>query len=90
MSRRNWSSQLEDAKPHPYGSVVAHILAGEEQKRRSSIESLNRRVEDTLYWNRAHSVGARAQEADLLGFGVGLNALSWSRHRQGQPVASAA
>jgi hypothetical protein len=32
----------------------------------------------------------RAQEADLLGFGLGLNALSWSRHRQGQSVASAA
>jgi hypothetical protein len=50
-------------------------------RRRNEAESLNRGIEDSLYWRRAHSVGAVAQEADLLGFALGLNALSWHRHR---------
>jgi hypothetical protein len=45
---------------------------------------------DTLYWRRAHSVGHRAQDADLLGFALGMNALSWHRHRKRKDSAAAA
>ena len=59
-------------------------------RRRNDAESLNRAVEDSFYWMRAPSVGAIAQEADLLGFGLGLNSLSWHRHRKRQAVSAAA
>jgi hypothetical protein len=44
----------------------------------------------TLHWRRAHSVGHTAQDSDLLGFGLGMNALSWHRHRKrnGMPAAA--
>jgi hypothetical protein len=47
-------------------------------------------LEDTLYWRRAHSVGDVAQEADLLGFALGLNALTQHRHRKRRPASAAA
>jgi hypothetical protein len=44
----------------------------------------------TLHWRRAHSVGHTAQDSDLLRFGLGMNALSWHRHRRrnGMPAAA--
>ncbi len=59
-------------------------------RRRNDAESLNRGIEDSLYWTRAHSVGAPAQEADLIGFALGLNALSWHRHYKRQTLAAVA
>ncbi len=59
-------------------------------RRRNDAESLNRGIEDSFYWTRAHSVGAVAQEADLFGFGLGLNALTWHRHRKRRSLAQAA
>jgi hypothetical protein len=58
--------------------------------RRNDAESLNRHLQDTMYWGRAHSVGQVGQDADLLGFGMGLNALTWHRHRKRSlsPVAA--
>ena len=50
--------------------------------RRNDAESLNKYLEDTLDRGRAHSVGALAQDADLLGFGLGLNALTWFRNQE--------
>lgn len=58
-------------------------------RRRNDVESLNRGIEDSLYWSRAHSVGAVAQEADLLGFALGLNALSRYRHRKREAARAA-
>ena len=58
--------------------------------RRVDAESVNRGLSDTLYWRRAHSVGHTAQDSDLLGFGLGMNALSWHRHRKRAGVANAA
>jgi len=58
--------------------------------RRNDAESINRALEDTLYWGRAHSVGRVAQEADLLGFGLSMNALSWHRHRKRKEASAAA
>jgi hypothetical protein len=59
-------------------------------RRRNDAESLNRGLEDTLYWGRAHSAGHVAQEADLLGFALGVNALSWHRHRKRRPDSAVA
>jgi hypothetical protein len=58
--------------------------------RRVDAESVNRKLSDTLYWRRAHSVGHVAQDADLLGFGLGMNALSWHRHRKRDGLPEAA
>lgn len=58
-------------------------------RRRNDVESLNRGIEDSLYWSRAHSVGAVAQEADLLGFAIGLNALTRHRHRKREAARAA-
>ncbi|MEX1100809.1 MAG: hypothetical protein WD739_01275 [Actinomycetota bacterium] len=44
--------------------------------RRSDAESINRHLEDTLYLNRAHSVGMLRQEADLLGFALSVKAMT--------------
>ena len=62
---------------------------------RADAESINRALEDTLYWNRAHSVGHLRQEADLLGFALMVNSLtiaraSRSRGREGRRVADSA
>jgi hypothetical protein len=59
-------------------------------RRRNDAESINRALEDTFYWGRAHSVGHIAQDADLLGFGLGMNALSWHRHRKRSGLTAAA
>jgi hypothetical protein len=58
--------------------------------RRKDIESINRGLEDTMYLNRAHSVGHVAQQADLLGFALMTNALSLHRHRKRQGAEAAA
>ena len=58
--------------------------------RRVDAESVNRSLSDTLYWRRAHSVGHTAQDADLFGFGLGMNALSWHRYRKRGDLSAAA
>jgi len=47
--------------------------------RRADAESLNRHLEDTLYLNRAHSVGHFQQLSDLLGFALLVNACTRAR-----------
>jgi hypothetical protein len=47
--------------------------------RRADTESLNRYVEDTLYLNRAHSVGHLQQLSDLLGLALLVNACTLAR-----------
>jgi len=46
---------------------------------RADAESINRHVEDTLYLNRAHSVGHLGQLLDMLAFGLMVNARTWDR-----------
>jgi hypothetical protein len=58
--------------------------------RRGDAESINRALEDTLYWNRAHSVGHLRQEADMLGFALMVNSLTLARQRARERVATAA
>ena len=52
-------------------------------------DPLNKTLEDTLDHGRAHSVGAVAQDTDLLGFGLGLNALTWFRNQKRQRARAA-
>jgi hypothetical protein len=57
--------------------------------RRSDAESINRALEDTLFLNRAHSVGRHRQEADLLGYSLMVNAITRARHRDSRrPLAA--
>ncbi len=58
--------------------------------RRGDAESINRALEDTPSWNRAHSVGHIRQEADMLGFALMVNSLTLARHRARERVAAAA
>ena len=58
--------------------------------RRSDSESINRALEDTLYLNRAHSVGHARQHVNLLGYAIMVNSLALHEHRQRQRLASAA
>ncbi len=58
--------------------------------RRADAESINRALEDTLYWNRAHSVGHLRQTADLLGFALMVNSLTLAKHRAREAVKAAA
>ena len=57
---------------------------------RGDAETINRLLEDTLYWNRAPSVGHLRQEADLLGFALMVNSLTLARHRACEAVKAAA
>ena len=57
--------------------------------RRADAESINRALEDTLYWNR-DSVGHLRQEADLLDFALMVNSLTLARHRAREAAKAAA
>ena len=58
--------------------------------RRNDAESINRGLEDTLYLGRAHSVGHVGQQADLLGFALMVNAITYARHRAREHIDDAA
>lgn len=58
--------------------------------RRADSESLNRVIENRLYWNRAHSVGYRGQLFDLICLGRLLNATTKARHRARAPLVAQA
>lgn len=63
---------------------------GTAQCRRGDAESGNRQLEDTLYINRAHSVGHLRQQLDLIGFGIMINAIAYGRHRAREGIARVA
>ena len=58
--------------------------------RRSDSESINRGLEDTLYLNRAHSVGHARQHVNLLGYALMVNSLALQEHRRRKKLAPAA
>ena len=58
--------------------------------KRNNAETLNSTLKRALPSGRAHSVGRVAQEADLLGFQLGLNALASHRHRKRKTASKAA
>ena len=57
---------------------------------RSDAESINRGLEDTLFLNRAGSLGWRRQRLELLGYALLVNSLTLARHRAREPVPIAA
>ena len=58
--------------------------------RRSDSESINRGLEDTLYLNRAHSVGHARQHLNLLGYALMVNSLALHEHRRRRKLPAAA
>ena len=58
--------------------------------RREDIESINRGLKDSLHLGKAHSIGHLAHEVDLLGWALGVNALTWFRLQKKKAVATAA
>jgi hypothetical protein len=44
--------------------------------RRSDAEAANREIENSLYLKRAHSLGARRQLFDLIGYALAQNSLA--------------
>src|SRR5512134_2602920 len=71
-------NRAEVLRPIPWSDEDFDTL----YNRRSDTESTNRTLENTLYWQRAHSVGHVRQEVDWLGFGILENALTAVRHRE--------
>jgi hypothetical protein len=56
--------------------------------RRNDAESINRRVVDSLYLGRAHSVGHLRQQANLLGYALMVNSLAlFTAGRPAPPTA---
>jgi len=70
--------RAENLRPIPPGDRVFEDHFG---PKRGDAESGNRQLEDTLYINRAHSVGHLRQQLDLIGFGIMINAIAYGRHR---------
>ena len=58
--------------------------------RRADIESLNRWIEDRLYWNRSHSVGYRGTLFDLLCYARLTNAITKGKYRAASTEAYSA
>jgi hypothetical protein len=60
--------------------------------RRNDAESINRHLEDTLWLNRAHSVGHARQHLNLLGYAICVNAIAVAEHhhrrRRTEPTAA--
>jgi hypothetical protein len=51
-------------------------------RRRNDAESINRGLEDTLYLGRAHSLGHRRQQLNLLGYALMVNSIALGEHRR--------
>lgn len=86
QDERRGLNRAEHLRAIPPGDVNFRRL----NRKRNDAESINRGLQDTFYWRRSPSVGHVAQEADLLGFGLGLNALSMHRHRKRRDVPATA
>ena len=71
-------SRLDD-RPYPYDPAGG-----------ADSESLNRSLEDTLFLGRAHSLGWRRQQVEMLGWALMVNALTMARHRAAGGLQAAA
>jgi hypothetical protein len=60
--------------------------------RRNDAESINRHLEDTLWLNRAHSIGHARQHLSLIGYAICVNAIAVAEHhhrrRRTEPAAA--
>ena len=71
-------NRTEHLRPFPPSSDDYQRL----YSRRSDAESINRALDDSMWLGRAHSVGAKRQLVDLLGFAMMVNSLALHRRRQ--------
>jgi hypothetical protein len=76
----------EDAAQRSDRVFAPHTLFG----RRNDSESINRALDDTLYLGRAHSIGHRRQQLNLLGFALVVNSLARYRAHARAPAQAAA
>jgi hypothetical protein len=58
--------------------------------RRNDSESLNRSLDDSMFLGRAHSLGWRRQQVEMLGWALTVNALTMARHRAAGGLEAAA
>jgi hypothetical protein len=79
-------NRTENVRPIPPSDPDFPRLYG----RRNDSESLNRSLEDTLFLGRAHSLGWRRQQVEILGWAVMVNALTMARHRAAEGLEAAA
>ena len=84
--RRRRFNRTENVRPIPSSDPDFPSLYG----RRNDSESLNRSLEDTLFLGRAHSLGWRRQQVEMLGWALMVNALTMARHRAGKDLQAAA
>jgi hypothetical protein len=79
-------NRAENVRQIPPGDPYYEKIKG----RRSDAEAANREIENSLYLNRAHSLGARRQLYDLYGYVLVRNALARGRHRRIQAATAQA
>lgn len=84
--RRRKFNRTENLRPIPPSDEDYNRL----YPRRSDIESINRVLEDSLWLNRAHSVGGVRQRVEALGFALTVNSVAvfraWRRREaEAQP-----
>jgi hypothetical protein len=84
--RKRRFNRTENVRPIPPSDPDFPRLYG----RRNDSESLNRSLEDTLFLGRAHSLGWRRQQVEMLGWAVLVNALTMARHRATKGLEAAA
>ena len=84
--RRCRFNRTENVRPIPPSDPDFPRLYG----RRNDSESLNRSLEDTLFLGRAHSLGWRRQQVEMLGWALMVNALTMARHRAADDLEAAA
>ena len=79
-------NRTENVRPIPPSDPDFPRLYG----RRNDSESLNRGLEDTLFLGRAHSLGWRRQQVEMIGWALMVNALTMARHRSADGLLEAA
>lgn len=84
--RKRKFNRTENVRPIPPSDPDFPRLYG----RRNDSESLNRSLEDTLFLGRAHSLGWRRQQVEMLGWALLVNALTMARHRAAEDLEAAA
>jgi hypothetical protein len=84
--RKRKFDRTENVRPIPPSDPDFPRLYG----RRNDSESLNRSLEDSLFLGRAHSLGLRRQQVEMLGWALMVNALTMARHRAAERLEAAA
>ena len=84
--RKRRFNRTENVRPIPPADPDFPRLYG----RRNDSESLNRALEDTLFLGRAHSLGWRRQQVEMLGWALMVNAMTMARHRAAEDLEAAA